>query len=442
MAVSIVNSLPTIFKAFWPVAPAVARYVYFYRFTGPVRRAVGRHHDVKCPLMRLFYLSALLLLITSFSHAQKIEEHTLHSDLLGMDRELLVYTPWQLEEYDDAKLNVIYVFDAQARSLFDLVHATVDLYGPAPMPFMVVGVKSPYIEERQWNRNTEMLPAPDDPAWVERYGGYAGKADSLLLFMKQELMPWVDATYPTLPRRVAVGHSNGATLILHAMVTQPGIFTDYLAFSPNFAYDDQQISRRLQTYKGVQRPYPPFVYVSSGNEGAGTGFNGWDTAAKAGWQQLDSLSKAGEIDLVTEALPGQGHMKSYVRALPSALEQFFSSAFQNASHAVGYLKLIEDEGHRSLNAGLVNGLAYFAHRDGKTEAGLGILAFAVERFPDDSNLLDSQGELLQSLGRVEEARVAYEAALSVLAAEHSNMSEEDYQQTKAYYEERLLKLDD
>ncbi len=163
--------------------------------------------------MRLFYLFFLLLLTTSLGHAQKITEHTIHSDVLDMDRELLVYTPWQLEEFDDAKVNVIYVFDAQARSFFDLVHATVDLYGPGPMPFLVVGVKSPYIADRQWNRNTEMLPAPDNPEWIERYNGYAGKADSLLLFLERELLPWVDDNYPTLPRRVAVGHSNGANYV-------------------------------------------------------------------------------------------------------------------------------------------------------------------------------------------------------------------------------------
>ena len=390
--------------------------------------------------MRLLFLLAPLLLAYNSGQTQKITEHTVHSDLLDMDRELLVYTPWQLEEYDDAKLNVIYVFDAQSRSLFDLVHATVELYAPGPMPFMVVGIKSPYIEDRQWSRNTEMLPPADNPEWLERYNGYAGKSDSLLLFVEQELLPWVEAHYPTLPRRVAVGHSNGANLILHAMVTRPAIFTDYLAFSPNFAYDDQQLLRRLKTYRVAPLPYRPFLYVSRGNEGPDTGFPGWDTAATAGWQQLDSLKRAGGLDIVTEAFPDQSHMKAFVRALPSALEQFFISAFQNGENTIAYLKLLE-EGYRPLNPDLTNGLAYFAHQGGNTEAALEILDFSVERFPHDSNLRDSQGEMLQALGRMEEARRAYEAALSVLETGRAGMKEEDYLQTKAYYENRLAELD-
>ena len=389
--------------------------------------------------MRLFCFSFLLLL-SHLGHAQRITEDTLHSDLLDMDRELIIYTPWQLEEFDDTKLNVIYVFDAQARSLFDLVHATVDLYGPGPMPFMVVGIKSPFLRDRQWSRNTEMLPAPDNPEWIERYGGYAGKADSMLLFLEQELLPWVDEHYPTLPRRVAIGHSNGANLILHAMVTKPAIFTDYLAFSPNFAYDDQQIVRRLKTYDPPQLPYHPFLYVSRGNEADTTGFYGWDAAADIGWQQLDSLAQTGKMDILTESFPDQTHMKAFVRALPSALEHFFASAFQSGDNAVAYLKQLEKDGHRSLNSNLVNGMAYFANQDGHHDDALKILAFAVERFPEDSNLRDSQGEILQSLDRTEEARTAYEAALSVLEVERGDLNEEDYLRRKEGYEARLTKL--
>ena len=382
----------------------------------------------------------LLLLLSHLSYAQKITKDTLHSDLLDMDRELIIYTPWQLDEFDDARLPVIYVFDAEARSLFDLVHATVDLYGAGPMPFMVVGVKSPFIKDRHWNRNTEMLPAPDNPEWIERYGGYAGKADSMLLFLEQELLPWVDEHYPTLPRRVAIGHSNGANLILQAMLTRPGIFTDYLAFSPNFTYDDRQIGRRLETYVPPPLPYQPFLYVSRGNETDTTGFYGWDAAADAGWHQLDSLAQTGKMDILTEAFPDQTHMKAFVRALPSALEHFFTSAFQDGDNAVAYLKQLEQQGHRSLNPNLVNGMAYYASQDGYHADALKILAFAVERFPDDSNLRDSQGEILQLLDRTEEARTAYEAALSVLEVERSNLSKEEYLRKRESYETRLTRL--
>ncbi len=174
--------------------------------------------------------------------------------------------------------------------------------------------------------------------------------------------------------------------------------------------------------------------------GPATGFNGWDTAADAGWERLDSLSQTGKMGIVMEAFPEQSHMKSFVRALPSALEHFFAGAFQDGDNAVAYLKQLETEGHRSLNPNLVNGMAYFANKDGNTEGALTILNFAVARFPDDSNLRDSQGEMLQSLGRIKEARLAYEAAISVLAAGRSGMEEEEYLRTKAYYEKHLLDL--
>ena len=389
--------------------------------------------------LRIIALSLLLTCATTLS-AQTIIRDTLHSQILNMDRELIIYKPWQLEEIDGAKVNVIYVFDAQSRALFDLVHATVNLYGSNSMPFMVVGVASPYIRDRKWNRNTEFLPMPEHKEWIDRFGGFAGKADSLIQFLGDELIPYIDDKYPTLPRRLAIGHSNGGNMILHALFTRPGVFTDYLAFSPNWSYDYRQIVRGLKQFQAPDASYRPFLYVNRGNESPKTGFWGWDTGGDVAYRVLDSLAQTENMDIVTEAFPEQSHMKTYVRGLPSALEQFFASAFGNVENLSGYLDQLEAGKHLDVNADLVNDLAYDAFWGGNAETGNAIVEMGIARFPTDSNLHDSHGEMLEALERKDDAKRAYETALTTLEKEKAQLSKEDYDGKKKAYQQRLTDL--
>jgi predicted alpha/beta superfamily hydrolase len=63
-------------------------------------------------------------------------------------------------------------------------------------------------------------------------------ADEFLAFIRDELIPLIEGTYPVIPGdRAYAGYSMGGGLGVHAMFSQPDLFTRYLITSPSLSYD-------------------------------------------------------------------------------------------------------------------------------------------------------------------------------------------------------------
>jgi predicted alpha/beta superfamily hydrolase len=75
-------------------------------------------------------------------------------------------------------------------------------------------------------------------------------ADQFLSFIQDELIPVIDANYPTIcADRAYAGFSLGGGLGLHAMFARPDLFKRYLLTSPSIAYDgDEYGIREAQEY--------------------------------------------------------------------------------------------------------------------------------------------------------------------------------------------------
>ena len=92
-------------------------------------------------------------------------------------------------------------------------------------------------------------PAPRADAGSNRRDGAAvpaaGGADDNLRFIADELLPWIDARYPTVPTRILVGHSLGGLFALYAMGTRPDLFRVVVALSPPIWWNDGALSSDL-----------------------------------------------------------------------------------------------------------------------------------------------------------------------------------------------------
>lgn len=91
-------------------------------------------------------ITVFLALISLGANAQlaSVKELSMQSEYFGFERQVLIYTPVGYQEFDQTYYDVIYVFDSQDRSKFDLVHCLTDLL---PLDehkhFIIVGICSP-----------------------------------------------------------------------------------------------------------------------------------------------------------------------------------------------------------------------------------------------------------------------------------------------------------
>lgn len=70
----------------------------------------------------------------------------------------------------------------------------------------------------------------------------SGGAENFLLFIENELIPFIDSNYKTNPGdRIINGYSIGGLFGLYSLFTKPEIFNRYIIGSPGLAWDDYSI---------------------------------------------------------------------------------------------------------------------------------------------------------------------------------------------------------
>jgi predicted alpha/beta superfamily hydrolase len=119
-------------------------------------------------------------------------------------------------------------------------------------PIIVVGVMNV-------DRGRDLMPHLVGGDFVE------GPSDRFLDFLADELLPYVDRTYPTLPYRLLVGHSNAGMFSLYALIRRPGVFSAHFVMSPSFGQSDRFVAA-LDRFLASRQRLDAFVYVSAGDE--------------------------------------------------------------------------------------------------------------------------------------------------------------------------------
>ena len=72
-------------------------------------------------------LLALAFPITMQAQLESVKELSMKSEYFNHERQVLIYTPGGYQQFDQTYFDVIYVFDAQDRTMFDLVHCLLNI---------------------------------------------------------------------------------------------------------------------------------------------------------------------------------------------------------------------------------------------------------------------------------------------------------------------------
>lgn len=141
------------------------------------------------------------------------------------------------KHYDLRKdsFHVIYLFDGNNRSLFDLTVSAkrfleanaVDLGEFNAPASIVVGIQQ-----------------------KDRGRDFVDSAAGFLAFLSDELMPYVQKKYRTLPYTVLIGHSLGGRFALYAYLNRPDLFNAIITASP--AYTAKAAIRTQQKLDSIQ----------------------------------------------------------------------------------------------------------------------------------------------------------------------------------------------
>jgi hypothetical protein len=267
------------------------------------------------------------------------------------------------------------------------------------------------------DRTRDLTPTHPDVSPDDGVDPYptAGGADRFLRFLGEELLPWIDGTYRTLPYRILVGHSFGGLFAVHALTSAPATFHAYVAVSPSLHWDDQLMFRRARELFRRGLPGHRHLYLTLADEG------GDALAAFERFREL--LRHAAPPDLGWDArlLDGDDHGSAPLYSVQLALESIFAP-WQAPDFVL-------DEGMAGLEAHaaglsshygfpvavpetLVNQLGYRLIAEQKADQAIAVFRWNVEHYPRSANVHDSLGEGLEAAGRLDEAEAAYARAVA------------------------------
>lgn len=270
------------------------------------------------------YLLSLFLMISVPVFGQdmsRIVDVKISSEILKQQREVLIYTPASYDENELESYDVIYVLDAQNREIFDYVHSVLSFINNSESKFIVVGIVSLYDKSADYSRNNDMLPTPVHEETKNKWGKYAGNADNFMLFIKDEIMPYMERNYRVSGSRISIGHSNSASFLIYTMTKLSEMFDAYIAISPNFANDKGELVNRFENtdfelFKGHK-----FLYLCNANEEKNLGWESWKPQRERIYNFLNSgAAELSKIDFKIEAFPDENHWSTLRSGLSNGLK--------------------------------------------------------------------------------------------------------------------------
>ena len=254
----------------------------------------------------------------------RVSSVKIFSKSLNQERELLIYTPVDYDNRIHELFEVVYVFDSQSREFFDYTSAIMSFVADSPKSVIVVGVTSPYNEKLDYSRNNDFLPVLETADAKKRYGKYHGNADQFLDYVASEVIPFIDANYRTLDSNTAVGHSLGASFILNALLEKPGLFQNCIAVSPNFAYDQNKLEKKVVQFDYSKITKPTFIYLSHADEGVDY-WPEWKPAREKVYAFFNGQKSQKNITVKTGEFPDSNHWRTFPLGLNDALTHYFKT---------------------------------------------------------------------------------------------------------------------
>ncbi|HSW54811.1 MAG TPA: alpha/beta hydrolase-fold protein [Ignavibacteriaceae bacterium] len=95
----------------------------------------------------------------------------------------------------------------------------------------------------------------------------SGGAEKFLMFIKDELIPYIDSNFRTIPdNRTITGYSIGGLFALYALFTQPDIFNRYIVGSPSLSWDNYSIFGYEESSVDKLKEKSLNVFISVGSE--------------------------------------------------------------------------------------------------------------------------------------------------------------------------------
>jgi len=336
-----------------------------------------------------------------------------HSNILGDDRMVWVYTP-DTAQGSETKYPVIYVVDGQSYYI-PTVAVMQFLVSNDLMPAMiVVGI------ETVANRTHDLTPLPADTA-----SPGSGGADAFLRAMREELIPSIERRYHTAPYRTLIGHSFGGIFAVNALLRQPRMFNSYIVASASLWWGRDTLVKEINAFLHTPSASHAAVYETVGNEGPQM-----VTPTLMVMQDLQS-SRVEGLDWKVKLLEDDDHGTTPLKTIYDGLVYIFRAwHFHGDIATAGIQGLQRHYDSVSVRFGftaeipeaVANVLGYRYMGMNRMPEAIAAFRWNVEHYPGSWNAYDSLGEAYAKEGEKDLAIANYEKSVRLYPGSPSGVA--------------------
>lgn len=210
---------------------------------------------------RIILTLVFLSWISTLAFSQKSKDIVIgkstfiYSKILKQKREILIFLPTTYNDNKYTKYPVLYLLDGKKffHSFTGAIHQLSNDASPQLPEMIVVGITSQDRVQNSSPTKSMIGYSGNEEKGLEVSGG----ADDFLLFIEQELFPFINKKYRTNNYKTFVGYSFTGLPILHCLFTKPDMFDSYLSIDFSAWWDDEVTLKHMkafsQTYKGKSK---------------------------------------------------------------------------------------------------------------------------------------------------------------------------------------------
>jgi uncharacterized protein len=194
-------------------------------------------------------LTCLLLVLACYTSIAQLDNKiilgnidSIDSKILKEKRKVWVYVPngGSTGPFAQVKYPVVYLLDGDAHfySVVGMIQQLSSVNGNMICPEMiVVGIPNTDRTRDLTPTHVDIDPMMNDSNAARTSGG----GEQFTAFMEKELMPYIEATYPTLPYRTLIGHSFGGLAVMNTLIHHKNLFNAYIAIDPSMWWDGKKL---------------------------------------------------------------------------------------------------------------------------------------------------------------------------------------------------------
>ncbi|MCD0466095.1 alpha/beta hydrolase-fold protein [Flavobacterium sp. ENC] len=212
--------------------------------------------------MKTFFTAVAVFMLTFCMQAQENSpfntgfEETISSKILGQQRKVWIHIPNSNggnKIKDRGRYPVIYVLDGSEN--FNTVVSITEHMEESNLcpPMIVVGIL-------HQNRLVDLTTGTD-----KELPDVVGGGEKFMSYVEKELIPYIDANYPTTTYKTFIGHSLGGLTVMNTFLHNPKLFNSYVSLDASLWWNNQQVVKEAKTILPTQNYKGKTLYIGMAN---------------------------------------------------------------------------------------------------------------------------------------------------------------------------------